>query len=717
MAQITICMAVSLRATHFREALASVLLQNDVDLELIVVSKEKMELPDDPRISQIIRNKECAVTRAFHASAAPFFAVVGCNDILLPGALCRVLTAFEGWPDAGMLHCCFFSIDGNGNASKERYRSLRDFFAFQNTPEFDLKRELIVRGLFMGPFRVYRRQAMNACGGPDPGIPDPEFDLAIKIADRFAIGLVPQYLCCKRMQRVRSRWRNLRAWQTRAANVMRLRRTGAVQFLMDWKYSAILSLLLQGFRKAWKWRPMMRGIRRRLRKSLHPRKLLAAAFSAFYYYVVSWSLWSRFTRIPSKPRISSEKGPIAYYLWRFPVLSQTFIHRELHALKRSGVPVVIVAEGAESAEKADAKARSLLQDTVYVNHGDVAKISSYRKYFWRARPFTCFKILLFLMTRNYSRFKSLHKDLKVFTKALCLAGALKEKNVQRIHAPWCDETALVALLASRLLNTPYSVQVRAHELYREHYQIGLKERLANADFVVTNTVYNQLHLNSLLDGKGKVLQIYNGVDLQNLCPPEGRPHHNPLRIVCTARLIEQKGIEYLLRSCSSLKNAGYRFRCEILGGPEPSLYANYYLMLKKMYKRLALEDTVVFAGEQPFEAVLDRYRTADLFVLPSVIATDGSRDIIPNVLLEAMAMKLAVISTHVGGIPEIVENEVSGLLVPPANDEALTRAIARLMDDPLLRKTLGVNARKRIEQRFDIEKNINEYLRAFTGHL
>lgn len=708
-------MPVSRRRRHFREALESVFLQNDVDFEFIVTAPETIELPDDPRISQIVCDRKSALTQAFRSSTATFFAIVGANDILLPGAFRKLLNAFGDWRDAGMLHCCFFLIDGSGSASKESYRRLRDFFELQNTPGFDLRRELIVRGLFMSNFRVFRRAAINTCGGFDPQMADPEYDLTLKIADRFAIRQVPQYLYCRRKKNVHSRWNNFRAWRTRAANVMYLRRTKKVQFLMDWKYSAILSMLLASFRKARKFDPVLGSSHPPFRRSLRLQEHLIAFFDACYYSVFSSSFWSRLARISSKKQITSEKDSIAYYLWRFPVLSQTFIHRELDALRRSGVRVVIVAEGAESAENADAKARYFLQDTCYVNHKDHALVSAYRKYFWRTKPFTCFKILLFLITHHYARFKSLHKDRKVFMKALCLAGALKEQNVRRIHAPWGDETALVALLASRLLDLGYSVQVRAHELYRSHYQYGLKEKLVNADFVITNTVYNQLHLKPLANGNSRVLQIYNGVDLQNFCPPEDRPHQNPVRIVCTARLIEQKGIEYLLKSCSKLKEAGCRFRCQILGGPELSMYANYYLMLKKMHVQLALEETVVFAGELPFEAVLDSYRTADLFVLPSVIASDGSRDIIPNVLLEAMAMKLAVISTHVGGISEIVEDGISGLLVPPADEIALTKAIARLIDDPLLRKKLGENARKRVEQQFDILKNIAEYLRAFSS--
>ena len=118
---------------------------------------------------------------------------------------------------------------------------------------------------------------------------------------------------------------------------------------------------------------------------------------------------------------------------------------------------------------------------------------------------------------------------------------------------------------------------------------------------------------------------------------------------------------------------------------------NYYVELKKLHRRLQLEDCVFFPGTQRFEQVLEKYREADIFILPSVIAEDGSRDITPNVLIEAMAMKIPVISTTVTGIPEIVENEVSGILVPPNDENALAEAIIKLIHDSNLRNELGEN--------------------------
>ena len=126
-----------------------------------------------------------------------------------------------------------------------------------------------------------------------------------------------------------------------------------------------------------------------------------------------------------------------------------------------------------------------------------------------------------------------------------------------------------------------------------------------------------------------------------------------------------------------------------------------------------MERCVRFLGARPLAEVLEHLRQADVFVLPCVIAADGSRDIIPNALIEAMAMRLPVVSTTVTGVPEIVENGVSGLLVPPADPEALADVLGRLIRDPELRGRLGEHARLRVEERFDIDLNIARYAELF----
>jgi glycosyltransferase involved in cell wall biosynthesis len=110
------------------------------------------------------------------------------------------------------------------------------------------------------------------------------------------------------------------------------------------------------------------------------------------------------------------------------------------------------------------------------------------------------------------------------------------------------------------------------------------------------------------------------------------------------------------------------------------------------------------------------FKNSDLFILPCVIADHGGRDISPNALIEAMAMKLPVISTRIAAIPEIVEDGVSGILVSPNDENGLAEAVRRLIRDPSLRKNLGENARKRIEERFDLRRNYSRFVELFSGN-
>ena len=153
--------------------------------------------------------------------------------------------------------------------------------------------------------------------------------------------------------------------------------------------------------------------------------------------------------------------------------------------------------------------------------------------------------------------------------------------------------------------------------------------------------------------------------------------------------------------------------CEIVGAPEEPLYTAYLRDLRETHDLLGLAEHVRFAGALPFSAVRERYARADIFVLPCVVARDGRRDVTPNALIEAMATGLPVISTPVAGVPEIVEDGVSGVLVPPGDAAALAGGIERLAADPAARAALGAAARRRIEDRFDARRNVRSYLRLF----
>jgi glycosyltransferase involved in cell wall biosynthesis len=330
------------------------------------------------------------------------------------------------------------------------------------------------------------------------------------------------------------------------------------------------------------------------------------------------------------------------------------------------------------------------------------------------------RLFLYVFCRSYHVLKNPPFDRKVFSKSVYLAGILRENGVTHIHSPWADLNAFIALIASRLLGIPYSVHARAHDIHRKTYLYGLSEKFENANFVITNTQYNVNYLSNLLNHAGdtKIHLVYNGLNLERFRPEGHRTGlASPPRILCVARLIEQKGLIYLLKACQILKEQGITFRCQIIGGPENPLFMNYYVALRSLHRKLHLEEDVFFLGSQPFSRVVEAYRDADIFVLPCVIAQDGSRDITPNSLIEAMAMELPVISTDITGIPEIVDDGVNGILVPPHDENVLSEAILRLIKDESVRRELGACARRKVESRFDINKNIIHYVTLFQQRI
>jgi len=435
-----------------------------------------------------------------------------------------------------------------------------------------------------------------------------------------------------------------------------------------------------------------------------------------YWFLINHLQWWPLELTRKNTALNSNgKKRIAYYLWEYPALSQTFIQREINALRNS-LGDILVFSDITSQEFLDDKVNDKPICLIPI---DKNKLRKYKKFFFKRNPLLYINLFLYTLFHNYHSYKSYVFDKDTFRMAIYLSGLVKEKNINHIHSPWADRCAFIALIVFRLLNITYSVQARAHDIHRKNDLYGFGEKFMKADFVVTNTKYNLEYLHSKLNSSlnGKVNLIYNGLNLEKFIPNhQERRDPDIIRLLCVARLIEQKGLVYLLQACKELKDKGYKFVCEIIGGPE-SLYMNYYISLKKLHRKLELQETVSFLDAQPFDEVLKHFNHADIFVLPCVIAEDGSRDITPNSLIEAMSMKLPVISTNITGIPEIVDNGVNGILIPPNNTEALEEAIEKLIGNPQLRKQLGDNARKKIEERFDIKKNISKYVYLFERRM
>jgi glycosyltransferase involved in cell wall biosynthesis len=189
--------------------------------------------------------------------------------------------------------------------------------------------------------------------------------------------------------------------------------------------------------------------------------------------------------------------------------------------------------------------------------------------------------------------------------------------------------------------------------------------------------------------------------------PEPQTTAKPL-LISVGQLKEKKGFGYLLKACHLLKEQGYDFELQIVG--EGSLRQ----ALETQIQQLGLANEVTLCGSLPHQAVIEKYRQATLFSLPCVVQADGERDGIPNVILEALAMELPVVSTRHSGIPEVIEDGQNGLLVPPEEVVPLAAALAKLLDDPILRKKLGSKGRETIIGSFSVESNVEKLLKEFT---
>ncbi|MBL7051309.1 glycosyltransferase family 4 protein [Candidatus Woesearchaeota archaeon] len=211
--------------------------------------------------------------------------------------------------------------------------------------------------------------------------------------------------------------------------------------------------------------------------------------------------------------------------------------------------------------------------------------------------------------------------------------------------------------------------------------------------IITISEYNQKYLKKIL-GIKKVPIVHDAINTE-LFKPSIKKSSN--KIITIGRFVEQKGMDFLIEACNILNKNKVSYNCVIIGdGP-----------LKKQYvekiKKYEIPN-IVFKGSLNSKEVKSELASSSVFVLPCIIASDGDRDILPNVLKEAMAMEIPIVTSNICGIKELVENGVSGLLVPTKNSEAVANAIRKILENPDFGRKLGFAGRLKIKKNYDIEK-------------
>jgi len=293
-----------------------------------------------------------------------------------------------------------------------------------------------------------------------------------------------------------------------------------------------------------------------------------------------------------------------------------------------------------------------------------------------------------------------------FLQAVYLVSLLERDRRQtgmettHLHAHFAHDPAQVAYLAHRLAGIPFSITTHARDLFQVPQPV-LADRIAAAQAVITCCYANLGYLQRLTppEGQRKLHLIYHGVDLERFQPSGNHRKRDELPLILSAgRLVEKKGFPDLLAALSEVHRAGIPFRCVIYGdGPLRS-------DLEAQIRQSDLQDAVCLEGAYTQEKLASALQHASIFVLTPRITEDGDRDGIPNVLLEAMACGIPVVSTAVSGIPELVIHEVNGLLAPPLDIPAIQAGLVSLIQDPEARQRRGAAARQTVVDGFDHRK-------------
>lgn len=383
----------------------------------------------------------------------------------------------------------------------------------------------------------------------------------------------------------------------------------------------------------------------------------------------------------------------------FPLITETFVYGEIAGLARLGLPLAVYSVRRPPEDGVSEEVRALAKGTRYLWPPRWLRLLSAHARWLALHPWRYLSTALFLLSGRHGRLRERLHTLVHFAAGVQVASEVRRDGVGHLHAHFAAHAASIALAASRLAGIPFSFTAHAYDIWQR--PLLLPEKLAECRFAVTCTRKGREELLAAARGANpeKVHVVYHGVNLERFSPGPKRPPEGEFTLLSVSQLHRAKGQHLVLEALAVLAQEGYRFRFRVVGdGPARR-------ELEEQARALNLADRVEFAGRVFHERLAAHYQEADCFVLPCY-RHGRYQDNLPNVLLEAMACALPVVSTRLAGIPELVEEGVSGLLIEQRDVEGLKAALRRLMDDRELAVRMGRAGRRRVERLFDQEASL-----------
>jgi colanic acid/amylovoran biosynthesis glycosyltransferase len=383
----------------------------------------------------------------------------------------------------------------------------------------------------------------------------------------------------------------------------------------------------------------------------------------------------------------------AYLFERFPSFGQTFCYREVAELYRQSVAASIFSIRNPKDEPAQDWNARIVQQVHYLPEEkelleDVRRASKKGK----LAP----EIVAAL--DEWGR----RTDFLRLYQAVYVGLRLQELGIHHVHAHFAGMAARTAFWIAKFFPITFSFTAHANDIFApKKFETGLDKLVGAARVVVTETDYAEKFLRERFPERAdQIHRIYNGLNLAEF--GGATFSSDPPSIIAIGRLIVKKGFANLIRACALLVERGRSFQCEIFGeGPLEK-------QLRGQIAELTLEEFVQLPGPKPQHELRERLARASVFVMPSVPEPEGGMDNLPTVIMEAMATGLPIVSTRIGGIPEMVVENETGFLVQPEDAVALAGAIEKITDDRSLGRKLGQAGYERAQELFSIEKNMQE---------
>ncbi len=382
---------------------------------------------------------------------------------------------------------------------------------------------------------------------------------------------------------------------------------------------------------------------------------------------------------------------IAYVTGEYPRATDTFIQREVAALREQGLEVCTFSVRRTSAEHMVGPEQEREREgTFYILPPSPLPLLRAHLELLLRSPGRYLRALALAWSTRQPGMRGHLYQLFYFAEAGLLAGELRRRGIRHLHNHFANSSCTVSMLAAELSGLTFSFTIHGPAIFFEPGRWRIDEKIKRALFVscISHYCRSQAMVFAPPDCWKRLHIIHCGVDpsLYEMVSHQGRGQ----RLLYVGRLAAAKGLAILLESLASLRSENPDLLLTVVGdGPDRGA-------IEAQAARLGLKANVRFLGYRSQDEVRNEMREADVFVLPSF--AEG----VPVVLMEALASGVPVVATRVAGVGELVEDGVSGYLVPPGDPVSLADRLGKLIEDPALRSRFGAEGRAKVEEEFDV---------------